>query len=126
MFWRGERMSVHYAGFGDSLTPLGAAFRQKNTAGRLVEVDLSDRTVTAIVYDDDGNEVLAESSIGVTITDATAGKVAYDFPDGENALPVGWYYIQFRAYGAGGESGERDTFPSPDPRLRKRIYIGTV
>ena len=119
-------MPVHYAGFGDSLTPLGAVFRQKNTTGRLVAVDLSDRTVNAIVYDDDGNEVLAESSSGVTVIDATAGQVAYDFPDGEDALPVGWYYVQFRAYGAGGEAEEHDTYPAPDPKLRMRVYIGTV
>ena len=119
-------MPVHYAGFGDSLTPLGVVFKRKNTAGRLVAANLTNRIVTVIVYDEDGAEVIAESSTGVTITDAATGQVAYDFPEGEAALPVGWYYVQFRAYGTGGESEEYDTYPAPDPKLRMRVYIGTV
>jgi len=119
-------MPVQYVGFGASLTPLGGAFKQRNTAGRLVATNLSGRVVTVIVYDEDGAEVIAESATGVTITNAAAGEVAYDFPNGEDALPVGWYCVQFRAYGTGGEAEEYDPFPVPDPKLRMRVYIGTV
>jgi hypothetical protein len=119
-------MPVHYAGSGDSLTPLGATLKQKNTAGRLVAVNLTGRVVTAIVRDVDGALVIAETSTGVSVISAADGQVAYDFPTPPANLPDGWYFVQFRVYGTGGEAGEYDTYPAPDPKLRMRVYIGTV
>ena len=119
-------MPVHYAGSGDSLTPLGATLKRRNTAGRLVAVDLTGAVVSAIVRDLYGVEVIAETTTGVSVTSAADGQVSYDFPTPPANLPDGWYFVQFRVYGTGAEAGEYDTYPAPDPKLRMRVYIGTV
>jgi len=119
-------MPVHYAGSGDSLTPLGAALKRKGTGGRLEPVNLVGRVVTAIVRNEDESIAVAETATGVSVTDAAEGLVAYDFPEPPNNLPDGWYYVQFRAYGTGGEAGEYDTYPAPDPKQRMRVFIGVV
>ena len=119
-------MPVHYAGSGDSLTPMGATLKRRNSAGRLVSTDLTGLTVTVIVYDEDEEEAIAETSTGVTVVDAEDGEVSYDFPEPPDNLADGWYYAVFRVYGAGGESDEYDTYPAPDPKNRMRVYIGKV
>ena len=122
-------MPVHYAGSGDSLTPMGATLKRRNTAGRLVATDLTGLTVTVIVYDEDEEEVIAETSTGITVINATAGQVAYDFPTPPGNLPDGWYYVIFRVSDTpvGEEDvAEHDTYPAPDPRNRMRVYVGKV
>ncbi len=119
-------MPVHYAGSGDSLTPLGATLKRRDTTGRLVAVNLTGRVVSAIVRAEDETVVIAETVVGVAVTSAADGQVTYDFPEPPNHLPDGWYYVQFRVYGTGGTAGEYDTYPAPDPKQRMRVFIGAV
>ena len=112
-------MPAHYINYGDSLTPLGVQLFQEDDDGQLDEVDLTSKTVKVLAVKLDGTEALAETTTGVTVTDADDGKVAYDFRSGSSALPAGTYYFYFRVY----SGTERDTFPTGRPEDRLKVVV---
>lgn len=101
-------MLVHQRTVGDTLSKLAATLKADG-----VEVDLSGRDVKFLMVDADGNVVIAETEVGVTV-DAdqvtNPGDVEYDFTDA-GVEEGGDYYAYFRVYGLGGESTEFDTYP---------------
>ncbi len=107
-------MNTHTIQYGDSRTPLGAVLKQKNESGVLAAVDLTGVTVKVLIVDADGRVVVAETTTGVTVVDADAGKVSYEFRSGDDALPAGTYYLYFRVY----VGTERDTFPVVPKELK--------
>jgi hypothetical protein len=62
------------------------------------------------MVDSEGNDVVEETTTGVTVVDATAGKVQYDFQDAD-VDEAGDYYGYFIVKDA---SGESHTFPPGD------------
>ena len=111
-------MPVEYRTTGDTLTPIGATLKQRISGG-LQAVNLTGKTVKVTVRNSDGTEAIAETTTGVTVVDATAGQVSYDFPSGASALAAGTYYVYFVVYGSGGESTEFDTYPTAGPAANR-------
>lgn len=119
-------MPVHYIAVGDTLTPLGAVLKQEDDDGELQPTDLSGKTVKVIIVNTAGTTVVAETTTGVTVTDATAGEVEYDFQTGASALSAGVYFVYFRVYGTGGASTERDTFPAPKEGNKMKVIVSAL
>jgi hypothetical protein len=111
-------MNTHDLYYGDSLTPIGLKFKQRNTSGDLANVDLTDKTVKVLICDHAGNVVVAETTTGVTVTTATAGEVSYDFPSGSSALAGGTYYLYARVY----VGGQRDTYPVVAKQMQIKVH----
>lgn len=92
---------------GNTLTPLSAALKQRDSSGALVAVNLTGLIVKFKMVDRLGTIIIAETPTGVTVTDAANGLVEYDFESG-NSFPAGDYYAWFTVY-----SGfEFDTYPA--------------
>lgn len=108
-------METQNRGYGDTKTKLGMQFKQDDTDGTLAVTDLSGLTVKVLVVDERKNVVVAETTTGVTVSDAANGKVTYDF---QSALPPGTYYVYGRAY----DGSEYDTFPAKEEEMR--VVIG--
>ena len=108
--------------YGDSLTPIGLKFKQKNTTGDLVNVDLTGKTVKVLICDHGGTVVVAETTSGVSVTSAAAGEVSYDFPSGASALDGGTYYLYARVY----SGTERDTYPVASKQMQIRVHEHVV
>jgi hypothetical protein len=96
----------HRIGIGDTLTPLGVQLKQLSTSGVLTAVDLSGLTVKITLVNEAGTVVVNEGTTGVTVTDATNGKVQYDFQTADVAT-AGTYYGWFTVY----SGTEKDTYP---------------
>lgn len=111
-------MNTHEIHYGDSLTPIGLRIKRRNTSGVLAAVDLTGTTVKVLICDHGGNVVVAETTEGVTVTNATEGEVSYDFPSGASALGAGTYYLYARVY----VGTERDTYPVVSKQMRIRVY----
>lgn len=96
---------------GDTLTPLGRTLKQRSSTGALTAVNLTGKTVKFLLVAEDGTVVIAETTTGVTVVDATAGQVQYDFQAADivaiTAKGAGTYYAWFRVY----SGTEFDTFP---------------
>lgn len=107
-------MPVEHRTTGDTLTPLGATLKQR-VSGGLQVVNLTGKTVKAVVRNAAGTVMVAETTTGVVVVSAAAGQVSYDFPSGALALPAGTYYVYFVVYGTGGEATEFDTYPTAGP-----------
>ena len=117
-------MPKEYRTIGDKLTPLGFTLKQPSCNG-LQAANLTGRVVKAQVVDFDGETKVAETTTGVSVTDATAGQVSYSLPTGENRLDPGEYYVYFRAYGTGGDADKFDVFPTSLPESnRVHLVIG--
>lgn len=100
-------MIIHDRMIGNTLTPLGAQLKQRNASGVYVPVVLTGLTVKFKMVAEDGTVTVAETSTGVTIADATNGKVEYDFlaADVDTAGTYwGWFYVY--------SGTEYDSFPS--------------
>jgi hypothetical protein len=96
----------HSLTVGDTLTPLGCQLKQVNASGVLTPVSLAGATVKFKMSDTDGVIVVTETETGVTVVDATTGKVSYDF-QAADVDTAGIYYGRFVVY-----SGlEKDTYP---------------
>ena len=111
-------MNTHEIYYGDSLTPIGLRIKRKNASGDLAPVDLTGTTVKVLICDHAGNIAVAETTAGVTVTNATAGEVSYDFPNGASALPRGTYYLYARVY----VGTERDTYPVAAKQMQIKVY----
>ena len=117
-------MPKEYRTYGDKLTPLGFALKQRS-CGDLVAVNLTGRVVKVQVVDLDGVTVVAETTTGVSVVDAEAGTVSYALPTGESRLEPGEYYVYFRAYGTGGDAAKADVYPTSLPESnRMHLVIG--
>lgn len=97
----------HEIVYGDTLTPIGATLKQKNTSGTLVAKVLTGLTVKAMITDTKNTTIVAETTTGVTVVDADAGQVTYDVQTTQRLLP-GEYFLYFRLY----SGSERDTYPT--------------
>lgn len=92
---------------GDTLTPLAVQLKQKNASGTLEAVNLSGLTIKFSMCDDAGTVIVDEATTGVTVTDASSGKVQYDF-QAADVDAAGTFYGWFHVY----NGAERDTFPA--------------
>lgn len=110
-------MNTHEITYGDSLTPIGLQLKQTDEDGVLTPVDLTSKTVKAVICQADGTIVIDETTTGVWIVDAEAGKVSFDFPGGASALDPGTYYLYLRVYSA----AERDTYPVVPKQMEVRV-----
>ena len=102
----------HTITVGDTLTPLGAQLLQRDSNGALSAVDLTDKTVKFFMVDEDGTDVVAETTTGVSVTDATSGQVQYDFAPAD-VDTAGTFYGWFRVY----SDDEYDTYPAGGRKL---------
>lgn len=110
-------MKTHEITVGDTLTPLGVQLRQKGTDGVYAPVDLSGLIVKFTMVAEDGTVVVNEGTTGVTVTDATTGKVQYDF-QATDVDTVGTYFGWFTVY----SGSERDTYPAGGRQLKIVIH----
>lgn len=90
----------------DTANALAAQLKRKNAAGTLTAVDLTGLTVKFKMVNSSGTVVVAETETGVTVTDASNGKVTYDFQSAD-VTTAGEYYGYFVVY----TGAESDTFP---------------
>lgn len=97
---------THDVHINDTATTIAAQLKRKNAAGTLTAVDLTGLTVKFKMVDRDGTAVIAETAAGVTVTDASNGKVTYDFQAADVDV-AGEYYGYFVVY----TGSEGDTFP---------------
>ena len=95
----------HYISVGDSLTPMAVQLIRKATTGLYVAVNLTGLIVKFTLVDEAGTVIVAETTSGVSVTDAANGKVTYDFSTAD--VDEGIFYGWFRAY----NGTEYDTFP---------------
>lgn len=118
---------IHHRHITDTRTPLSVTLKQRNSAGTLTVVDLTgfldppDLEPTPLVVkfkmvDADGTVVIAETDVGVTIDDAAAGEVSYDFSSSE-VTTGGTYYGYFVVY-TWQSSTEFDHFPVEHHQLK--------
>ena len=91
---------------GNTLTPLGAQLKAKDTTGKYVPVDLTGLTVKFHMVNDAGVDVVAETTVGVTVLDAEEGEVAFDF-SAEHVATTGTHWAWFNVY----SGTELDTYP---------------
>ena len=108
-------MPVHTIAIGDSLTPVGCQLEPADSDTPIV---LTGLTVKVLVTDLVGASVVAETETGVTVVEATTGKVSYDLPTAVNGT-AGHYYLNFRVY----SGAERDTYPSPIKAKRMQVDV---
>lgn len=114
-------MDVHRRAVGDTLTPLKRQLVQLNSAGVYAAVNLTSKTVYFRMEDEDGVDVIGpgtSTANDCTVTDATNGKVEYDFAAAD-VDTAGTYYGYFEVYDA---AGERDTFPAEEKQLKIILY----
>ena len=102
----------HTLTVGDTLTPLAVRLEQPDENGVLSAVDLTDLTVKFFMVDSDGTSKVDETESNVTVTDATAGEVEYDFQDAD-VDTAGTYWAWFRVYSL----AEYDTYPAGGRKL---------
>ena len=115
-------MPKEYRTTGETLTPLGVQLQQRNASGVLTDVDLSGRVVKVVVVNENGTIVVSETTTGVTVTDATTGKVSYSIP----ATVTGNNLVYFHVYGTGGNSSKYDIFPTSLPESnRMQVVVST-
>ena len=102
----------HSITVGDTLSPMYVQLVQRDDSKVLVPVDLTSNTVKFFMVDEDGEEVVAETTTGVTVEDAEDGKVSYDF-QAADVTDGGTYYGWFRVY----DGSECDTYPNGGRKL---------
>jgi hypothetical protein len=99
-------VELHRIGVGDTLTPLGCQCMQENTSGVLAAVSLSGLTPKFTMVNSVGTVIVNEATTGVSVIDAAAGKVQYDFQTADVAT-AGTFYGWFTVY----SGTEHDTYP---------------
>jgi hypothetical protein len=99
-------VEVHKIGVGDTLTPLASQLWQQNASGVLTVVNLAGLTCKFTMVSSAGTVIVNEATTGVTVTDATTGKVQYDFQTTDVAT-AGTYYAWWTVY----SGTEHDTYP---------------
>ena len=109
---------VHQRHINNTVTPLPMSITQANESGTEVAVDLSSRTVSFRMVDALGETVIAETTTGVTVTDAANGEVEFDFPSA-GVDEVGVFYGYFNA--ATGDS-QSDAFPAIQKQLKIIVH----
>jgi hypothetical protein len=97
---------THTRHITDTRTVLPVVLKQPNEAGVDTIIDLTGLTVEFKMQDHAGAVVVAQTSTGVSVTDAAAGEVQYDFASAGVDTP-GRYY----AYFVVSDGGESDHFP---------------
>lgn len=111
-------MQTHYIMMDDTRTPL--AFRCRRPDGSIV--DLTSKTVFFHMVNSAGSDKVAETSSNVTVNDAKAGLVQYDF-QAADVDTAGTYYAYFVVKDTGDEAANTETFPAIARQFR--IVIGT-
>ena len=101
---------------GDTLTPVGVQLKAKDATGAYAVIDLTGLTVKFHMVDDDGADVVAETTTGVTVTDAANGKVMYDF-QAADVDEAGTFYGWFLVY----SGTEVDSYPVNGRKLEIEI-----
>ena len=96
----------HSISVGDTLTPLGCQLKQLSATGVLTVVNLAGLTVKFTMANSVGTVIVNEATTGVSVTNATTGKVQYDFQTADVAT-AGTYYGWFTVY----SGTEHDTYP---------------
>ena len=109
-------MQKHDISVGDTLTPLGCQLRQLDDVGVYTNVNLTGLTVKFQMVAEDGTVVVIETATGVTVNNATLGKVQYDF-QAADVDTAGVYYGWFTVY----DGTEKDTYPAKGRQLRITI-----
>ena len=98
--------NIHTRHIGDTRTVLPATLYQPNASGVDTVVDLTGLTVEFKLVSSAGADVVAQTGTGVTVTDAAAGQVQYDFSSA-GAATAGRYFGYFVVT----DSTETDHFP---------------
>lgn len=106
---------VHHLSVGDTLTPVGATLKQRNTSGVLAAVNLTGKTVKFRMVDDAGTVVVNDAA--ATVVTAESGTVQYDFAAGD-VDTAGTYWGWFLVY----SGSEFDTFPAEGRALKIIIH----
>ena len=104
--------NTHTISVGDTLTPLAVQLKQRDANGTLSAVVLTGLTVKFQMVNSAGSTVVAETTTGVTVVDATTGKVQYDFQAADVATK-GTHYAWFTVY----SGAEKDTYPAGGRKL---------
>ena len=97
---------THTRHIDDTRTVLAATLKQPNASGVDTAIDLTGLTVQFKMVDDAGVDVIAQTGTGVTVTDASAGEVQYDF-SAAGVDTAGRYYGYFVVL----DGAESDHFP---------------
>lgn len=91
---------------GDTRTLLSVELKQQDAAGTELAVDLTGFTVQFKMVDENGTDVIAQTSTGVTVSNPGAGLVSYDFSS-SGVDTAGTFYGYFVIT----DGGETDHFP---------------
>lgn len=102
----------HTIAVGDTLTPLAVQLKQKDVNGSLAAVNLTGLTVKFSMANSAGTAVVSEVTTGVTVTEASTGKVQYDF-QASDVASAGTFYGWFSVY----SGSEKDTYPAGSKKL---------
>lgn len=97
-----ETRVIHNVAIGNTLHPLGVTCKRPDGT----VVDLTGLTAKFYAVNEDGTEAIAETTTGVTVTDADAGEVQYDF-SGADVASAKRMYGYFNIY----SSSEPERFP---------------
>lgn len=106
----------HVCTVGDTLSPMGVQLVREDGAGGYAVVDLTGLTVKFKMADREGTVVVAETVTGVSIIDATAGKVQYDF-QATDVDTEGIFYAWFITY----LGSEKSTYPADGRSFSIRV-----
>ena len=108
---------THYRRQGDGRTLLSATLMQDTAAGVSTAINVSGMIIKFVLYKA-GAAVVDLTTSGVSVSDATAGEVEWDFSSSADALAAeGLHHGYFVVV----ESGETDYFPVRKNELA--IYI---
>jgi hypothetical protein len=102
----------HSLSVGDTLTPLACQLKQRDANGVLSVVNIAGLTVKFTLVNSAGTVIVNEATTGVTVTDATNGKVQYDFQTAD-VTTAGTFYGWFTVY----SGTEKDTYPAGGRKL---------
>jgi hypothetical protein len=115
-------MPVQKIARGSRLTPLGVYLKQRSN-GALQAVNLTSKTVKVFVTDGRGSIIVAETTTGVTVVNASAGQVSYALPAAVYNRTRGDCSVYFNVYGSGGDSTKYDTYPVPENHPASQMIV---
>ena len=102
----------------DLETALSVTLERKNEAGILVALNLTSYTVKFKMIDQNNNVTIAETEVGISYDNRSAGEVSYLFLSA-GVLTEGVYYGYFIAYDASSKSSH---FPVVKKELKITLY----
>jgi|DEB0MinimDraft_3_1074331.scaffolds.fasta_scaffold54045_3 hypothetical protein len=105
--------TVHTRHVLDTVRVLSYTITATDDSGAEAAVDLTGRTVTFRLVNAVGEDVVAESATGVTVTDAANGEVEYDF----STASVAEYGVLYGYFNAS-SGGESDNYPEVQKELK--------